>query len=94
MATRWGAEVLGLGSTTGSLEKGKCADIVSINLAKPHLTPIYNIYSHIVYAAMASDVDTVMVNGKVVVRERKLATADEEEVLGKAREWSEKIKGY
>ena len=94
MATRWGAEVLGLGSTTGSLEKGKCADIVSINLAKPHLTPIYNIYSHIVYAAMASDVDTVMVNGKVVVRERKLATVDEEEVLGKAREWSEKIKGH
>jgi 5-methylthioadenosine/S-adenosylhomocysteine deaminase len=94
MATRWGAEVLGLGSTTGSLEKGKCADIVSINLAKPHLTPIYNVYSHIVYAAMASDVDTVMVNGKVVVRERKLATVDEEEVLGKAREWCDKIKGH
>ena len=64
MATRWGAEVLGLGSKVGSLEKGKIADIISINLAKPHLTPIYNIYSHIVYAAMASDVDFVMVNGK------------------------------
>ncbi|MFZ3122065.1 MAG: amidohydrolase family protein [Thermodesulfovibrionales bacterium] len=66
MATRWGAEVLGLGDKIGSIEKGKMADIVTINLKKPHLTPIYNVYSHIVYAAMASDVETVMVNGKVL----------------------------
>ncbi len=92
MATRWGAEVLGLGSKVGSLEKGKIADIISINLAKPHLTPIYNIYSHIVYAAMASDVDFVMVNGKIVVNNGRLLTADETEILFKAQQWCEKIR--
>ncbi|HMK49645.1 MAG TPA: amidohydrolase, partial [Thermodesulfovibrionales bacterium] len=68
MATRWGAEATGIGMTCGSLDKGKLADIISLDLSKPHLTPIYNIYSHMVYAAMASDVDTVMVNGRIVVR--------------------------
>lgn len=91
MATRWGAEVLGLGDKTGSIEKGKIADIIAINLKKPHLTPLYNVYSHIVYAAMASDVETVMVNGKIVVNDRKLVSADEEEILAKARKWQEKI---
>jgi 5-methylthioadenosine/S-adenosylhomocysteine deaminase len=92
MATRWGAEALGLGSKVGSLEKGKIADIISINLAKPHLTPIYNIYSHIVYAAMASDVDFVMVNGKIVINNGRLLTADETEILFKAQQWCEKIR--
>jgi 5-methylthioadenosine/S-adenosylhomocysteine deaminase len=91
MATRWGADVLGLGNKVGSIEKGKIADIIMINLNKPHLTPLYNVYSHIVYAAMASDVETVMVNGKVVVDGRKLLTADESEIIYKARAWREKI---
>ncbi len=91
MATRWGADVLGLGNKVGSIEKGKIADIIVVNLNKPHLTPLYNVYSHIVYAAMASDVETVMVNGKVVVDERKLLTADESEIIYKARTWREKI---
>jgi 5-methylthioadenosine/S-adenosylhomocysteine deaminase len=92
MATRWGAEVLGLGDKVGSIEKGKLADIVIINLKKPHLTPLYDVYSHIVYAAMASDVETVMVNGKVVVNRRRLVTADESEILYRAQKWCEKIK--
>jgi len=92
MATRWGAEALGLGRKVGSLEKGKIADIISINLARPHLTPIYNIYSHIVYAAMASDVDFVMVNGKGIVNNGRLLTADETEILFKAQQWGEKIR--
>jgi 5-methylthioadenosine/S-adenosylhomocysteine deaminase len=91
MATRWGAEVLGLGDLIGSIEQGKIADLVIIDLNKPHLTPLYNIYSHIVYSAMASDVDAVMVNGKMVVSGRKLLTADEAEILHKARRWREKI---
>lgn len=93
MATRWGAEVLGLGNKVGSLEKGKKADIITINLNKPHLTPLYDVYSHLVYAAMASDVETVMVNGRIVINDRKLLTADESEILYKAQKWSEKIKG-
>jgi len=94
MATRWGADVLGLGKKTGSLQKGKRADMITINLRKPHLTPLYNVYSHIVYAAMASDIETVMINGKIIVNEGKLCTADEEEIMAKARVWQEKIKLY
>jgi 5-methylthioadenosine/S-adenosylhomocysteine deaminase len=92
MATRWGAEALGLGDKVGSLEKGKMADIVTISLNKPHLTPMYDVYSHIVYAAMASDVETVMINGRLVVHKRKIQTAEESEILYKAREWLLKIK--
>ena len=91
MATKWSAEVLGLGDKIGSIEKGKIADIVIINLKKPHLTPMYDVYSHIVYAAMASDVDTVMVNGKVVVNNSKFCNGDEEKILAKAKEWEGKI---
>jgi 5-methylthioadenosine/S-adenosylhomocysteine deaminase len=93
MATRWGAEALGLGDKVGSLEKGKMADIITINLNKPHLIPMYDVYSHIVYAAMASDVETVMVNGKLVVHKRKLQTAEESEILDKAKKWCLKIRG-
>jgi 5-methylthioadenosine/S-adenosylhomocysteine deaminase len=92
MATRWGAEVLGLDDTIGSIEQGKIADIIIMNLDKPHLTPLYNIYSHIVYAAMASDVEAVMVNGKMVINDGKLLTADETEILFKAGKWCEKIR--
>lgn len=93
MATRWGAEATGFGDRTGSLEKGKLADIITINLNKPHLTPLYDVYSHIVYAAMASDVETVMVNGKIIVDDGKIMTVDEQEILHKACKWCEKIKG-
>lgn len=91
MATRWGAEVSGLGSKTGSIEAGKLADIITINLKKPHLIPLYDIYSHIVYAAMASDVEDVMVNGRLVIQNGKHTSADEDEILTKAEEWGEKI---
>ena len=93
MATRWGAEALGLGDGVGSLEKGKMADIIAINLNKPHLIPLYDVYSHIVYAAMASDVETVMVNGRLVVHKRRLQTGEESEILDKARKWCLKIRG-
>lgn len=92
MATKCGADALGLGGITGSLEKGKAADIAIINLNKPHLTPLYDIYSHIVYSARPSDVETVFVNGKLVVDKGMLCTADEEEILSKARQWRGKIR--
>ncbi|MEW6162638.1 MAG: amidohydrolase family protein [Nitrospirota bacterium] len=91
MATRWGAEVLGLGRVTGSIEEGRAADLVMADLNKPHLTPIYNIYSHIVYSMRPSDVEMVMVDGRVVVNDGKLTTADESEILYKAKEWCKKI---
>jgi 5-methylthioadenosine/S-adenosylhomocysteine deaminase len=91
MATRWGAEALGLGSKIGSLEKGKEADIIAIDLKKPHLSPIYDIYSHIVYSAMASDVDTVIVGGKQVIKNRNHVEVNEDAILKKAAEWQSKI---
>ncbi|MCL0083714.1 amidohydrolase [Thermodesulfovibrionales bacterium] len=94
MATKWGADVLGLGSIIGSIEKDKFADIITIDLKKPHLIPIYDIYSHIVYSAAASDVETVIINGRLVVNNRKLTTSDEEEILMKALEWQRKIALY
>lgn len=92
MATRWGAETLGLGNITGSLEEGKVADIVLADLNKPHLVPLYDIYSHIVYSMNPSDIETVLVDGKVVLDGGRLTTANETEVLHKAAEWGKKIK--
>jgi 5-methylthioadenosine/S-adenosylhomocysteine deaminase len=94
MATRWGAEVLGLGNKTGSIEKDKFADITMINLKKPHLAPIYDVYSHIVYSAMASDVERVFVNGRLVINNRALITGSEEDILQKASGWGRKIAAY
>ncbi len=94
MATRWAAEVLGLGSMIGSIEGGKRADLIAIDLHKPHLSPLYNIYSHLVYAVAASDVDMVMVNGKLLMRDRRLLSVDEEEILRKASGWRQKIQPH
>jgi 5-methylthioadenosine/S-adenosylhomocysteine deaminase len=93
MATRWGAEALGLGEIAGSIEEGKDADIVIADLKKPHLTPMYDVYSHIVYSMNAADIDTVIVRGRVVVRNRDLTTADESEIMARAVEWGKRIKG-
>lgn len=92
MATRWGAEILGLGGITGSIEKGKRADIVSVNIRQPHLMPLYDIYSHIVYSARSSDVEDVMVNGRLVIRGRRHFRGLEQEILGRAEKWGMMIK--
>jgi 5-methylthioadenosine/S-adenosylhomocysteine deaminase len=92
MATIEGARALGMERTTGSLETGKKADIIIIGLNEPHLTPLYNEYSHLVYAMSGADVDTVLINGKIVMENRKLLTINEEEVMQKVREIAVKIK--
>lgn len=92
MATIWGAKVLGAENVLGSIEPGKLADIILIDMNKPHLVPIYDIYSHLVYAAKSSDVDTVIVNGKVVVKNGNCLTLNEEEVLNEAIDFGEKVK--
>lgn len=92
MATRWGAEALGMGNLIGSIESGKAADIITIDLRKPHLSPQYNVLSHLAYAARASDVDSVIVNGKLLVSGGKLKSADEDEIVEKALRWGEKIR--
>jgi 5-methylthioadenosine/S-adenosylhomocysteine deaminase len=91
MATRWGAEAMGM-NHVGSLAPGKAADLIVVNLDKPHLSPLYSICSHLVYSARPEDVEDVMVGGKVVVEGRRLVTADEEEILAKAQWWGQKIR--
>ena len=81
MATIEGARALGLQDITGSLEPGKQADVIILDTHKPHLVPVYNPVSHIVYAAQGSDVQDVIVNGKVLLRNRELLTIDLENIL-------------
>jgi 5-methylthioadenosine/S-adenosylhomocysteine deaminase len=92
MATRKGAKVLGMEKLVGSLRPGMKADITIINLNKPHLTPIYHEYSHVVYAANGADVETVLINGRVVMRDRRLLTIDEEEVMARVRNIAQRIR--
>ncbi len=92
MATHGGANALGMENLTGTLEVGKKADIIIVDLNKPHLTPLYNEYSHLVYAAGGADVDTVLINGKVVMENRRLLTIDEKEVMKQVREIAVRIR--
>ena len=92
MATMGGARVLGLHDEIGSLEAGKRADIVLVDTRRPGLTPLYSVYSHLVYAARGSDVTTVVVNGRVVVRDREILTVDEEEVMERARGFGDRVR--
>jgi len=91
MATIGGAKVLGLEKEIGSLEVGKKADIIILDLNRPHLQPIYNIISHLVYSATGADVRDVIIDGKLVMHNRKILTLDEEKILFKAFEWKQKI---
>jgi 5-methylthioadenosine/S-adenosylhomocysteine deaminase len=75
-ATIGGAKLLGLEKLIGSIEVGKRADIILIDMNQPHLTPVYNFYSHLVYAARGADVKTSIIDGKIVMKERKLLTID------------------
>ena len=81
MATCNGAKVLGLDRLVGTLEAGKKADLCIIDMNKPHLTPLYDEYSHLVYIVGGADVNAVLINGKVVMKDRRLLTIDEEEAM-------------
>ena len=92
MATIDGARALHLGKEVGSLEAGKKADLVLISLDEPNAVPMYDVYAQIAYALKASDVETVVIGGRVVMRDRKLLTVDEPKVLEKAREYGKSVK--
>ncbi|MFN0106399.1 MAG: amidohydrolase family protein [Bryobacteraceae bacterium] len=80
MATIGGARVLGMEKEIGSLEPGKRADIISIRMDGPHAWPMFNVYSQLVYALKASDVNDVIVNGRPLVRDRKALTLDKTKI--------------
>jgi len=92
MATKGSAKVLGLEKQVGTLEPGKKADLISLDLNQPHLIPMYNVYSHLVYAASAADVTLSVINGRVVMRDRQVLTIDVDRVMAEVRTIAKKIK--
>jgi len=91
LATSGGARALHLEKEIGSIEKGKRADIVLVNRDALNQIPLYNVYSDLVYATKASDVETVIINGRVVMRDRRLLTLDEAAIKEGARLFREKV---
>src|ERR1700693_4989178 len=92
MATIDGARALHMEKEIGSLEPGKKADLILMSLDEPNAVPMYDVYAQIAYSLKGSDVETVVIGGRVVMRERKLLTIDEPRVLEKAREYGKAVK--
>jgi len=92
MATVGGARALGLEKQIGSLEAGKRADLVVVSMASARQTPLYNPVSHLVYATRGDDVRTVMVNGRVLMRNRKMLTLNESAVLAEAKKMAASVR--
>ncbi len=93
MATVGSARSLGLGELIGTLEVGKRADMILVDLSKPHLQPPHNLVSHLVYSARADDVKTTIVDGEVVYHEGSFTALDAEEIIAKAREQAQRLVG-
>jgi 5-methylthioadenosine/S-adenosylhomocysteine deaminase len=91
MATIRGARALHMEREIGSIEKGKRADLVIVDLDDLNQTPSYNIYSELVYATKADDVRTVVIEGRVVMRDRRLLTLDEQDIKARAKVFRERI---
>jgi len=91
MATIEGARALHMEKQIGSLEAGKKADFVILTLEVPNAVPMYDVYSQIVYALKASEIQTVVVGGKILLKDGKLLTVDEPAAIAKAREYGKKV---
>jgi 5-methylthioadenosine/S-adenosylhomocysteine deaminase len=91
MATTEGARALCMEDRIGSLETGKAADLIAVDMDRFHLTPVYDPISHLVYSARASDVQAVMVDGRFVVWNGRITTVDTDEVKNRTRESARKI---
>jgi 5-methylthioadenosine/S-adenosylhomocysteine deaminase len=91
MATIEGARALHMEKEIGSLEPGKKADFLILSLDAPNAVPMYDVYSQIVYALKASDIETVVVAGKTLLKEGKLLTVDEHQAIARAREYRKKV---
>jgi len=92
MATIDGARALHMENEIGSLEKGKKADLIVISLDEPNAVPVYDVYAQLAYALKASDVETVIIGGRVVMKDHKLMTVDEQAAINKAKEYGERVK--
>jgi 5-methylthioadenosine/S-adenosylhomocysteine deaminase len=94
MATTGGAAVMGIEKETGTLERGKRADIIVVDLSHPHLCPLYDPVSALVYSANGADVKDVIVDGRVLMKEREFTTIDPDEVMGKVKEISGGLRNF
>jgi 5-methylthioadenosine/S-adenosylhomocysteine deaminase len=92
MATSRGARIMGLENETGTIEKGKKADIIVVDLNSPHMVPLYNPFSAMVYSAQGSDVRDVIVNGKILMKGRRFQTLDQEEAMERVKAISSRIR--
>jgi 5-methylthioadenosine/S-adenosylhomocysteine deaminase len=92
MATIGGARALGLGDRLGSLEAGKRADLIVVSMASARQTPMYDPISHLIYATRGDDVRTTIVNGRVLMRDRKVLTLNEAAVLADARRAADEVR--
>lgn len=86
MLTCDGARAVGLGDRLGTLEVGKLADVMVLDFTSPNLTPCFDLYSHLIYAASAADVCDVIINGQLVMQDRQLLTLDEKEIIKEVRQ--------
>ncbi len=91
MATVGGAKVIGLENRVGTIEPGKKADIIIVDTNTPHMTPIYNPYSQLVYSATGGDVRDVIINGEIVLRERQFTTLDSDDIISEVKSLSRSI---
>jgi 5-methylthioadenosine/S-adenosylhomocysteine deaminase len=91
MATITGARALHIEKLTGSLEPGKRADVIVVETNAPHATPMYNVYAQIVYALKNSDVRTSVIDGRIVMEDRKLLTLDEPAILARAAQYKKQV---
>jgi 5-methylthioadenosine/S-adenosylhomocysteine deaminase len=92
MATIEGARAINMEKEIGSLEAGKRADLIVVGMDGGHQTPLYNVFSHLVYATKASDVETVVINGKVVMQNRRVLTINEPAVRARALQYRDQIR--
>ena len=92
MATIRGARALGMEARIGSLEAKKRADLITVSVAGARQTPMYDPISHLVYVIHGDDVRNTIVNGKVLMRDRKVVTLDATAVIADARSWAEKVR--
>ena len=92
IGTLWGADILGLSNVCGSLEVGKDADFILIDLDQPQLTPFYNPYSHIIYAMNGSEVDSVFIKGNSIMEKRIFTSIDMESVMNEAKSFEKDIR--
>ena len=92
LATRGGARALGMERRLGSLEPGKRADVLIVGMSHARQTPLYDPVSHLIYVTRGDDVETTIVNGKVLMENRRVLTLDEGKVLAEARRLADEVR--